>query len=93
MYNYRYHSYRILYSSNLAVILQKLRIRPRVTHVVDTRPLNITMSLYTSNWNFLGHQPFRKYEIFSMSWGSEYSIDLREYNVSAADFGGPIGWY
>lgn len=49
------------------------------------------MSLYTSNWNFLGHQPFRKYEIFSMSWGPEYSIDLNEYNVAAADFGGPIG--
>lgn len=49
------------------------------------------MSLYTSNWNFLGDQPFRKYEIFSMTWGTEYNIDLSDYNVVAADFGGPIG--
>lgn len=49
------------------------------------------MSMYTSNWNYLGDQPFRKYELFSMSWGPEYNIDLSEYNIAAADFGGPIG--
>ncbi|KAF7494651.1 Vacuolar protein sorting-associated protein 16 -like protein [Sarcoptes scabiei] len=46
------------------------------------------MSLFTSNWNYLGETIFKKFEICSMLWGGE--IDLNEFHISSANYGGPI---
>lgn len=47
------------------------------------------MSLQTSNWNYLGEQIYKKFEICQMLWSPSIIID--DYNIYSATFGGPIG--
>ena len=47
------------------------------------------MSLLTANWNYLGEEFYKKFEICQMLWNA--TISLGDYQVSMAPFGGPIG--
>lgn len=48
------------------------------------------MTLYTSDWNPLGKDVYyRKIELNIMSWANE--INLNDFMIAAAPFGGPIG--
>ena len=48
------------------------------------------MALFTSDWNPLGKDIYyRKFELNSMLWTED--INLNDFNVCAAPFGGPIG--
>lgn len=47
------------------------------------------MSLQTANWNYLGNQFYKKFEICQMLWNG--IINLEDYVIAAAPYGGPIG--
>ena len=51
----------------------------------------IKMSLITSNWNYLGNQFYKKFEMCKMLWNG--MINLEDYIFVAAQFGGPIGTF
>ena len=50
------------------------------------------MSLYTANWLQLGSNiNYRRIELYSMKWKSDYDIDLNDFHIKASSFAGPIG--
>ena len=43
------------------------------------------------DWNALGEVPYRKWCVYDMNWNEkEESIQIEDYNVCGAPFGGPI---
>ena len=49
----------------------------------------IIMSLYTSNWHYLGDQTYKKFDICQMLWTNV--VNLEDFVIATAPFGGPIG--
>lgn len=50
------------------------------------------MAGFTSDWIPFGDNTYcRKFELYTMAWSSE--VNLSDYKVAAAPFGGSIGNY